>query len=284
MLASTKKLGHPVFIAAVLLLVINDWILKTAFHNFITGKLSDFAGLFAFPFFLSTVFTRWKKRLHLLTAVLFIFWKSDLSQPILNFLNSIYIPVNRTIDFGDNIALISIIFSYKFSNNCTKQYITSPVFIKTIAAVSCIAFMATSAPPRDLKKFIAIDKEYAFNFSKRELVSRLNSVQLKEINQVNKISGQIDFDSETNVFHYHGKTDTLALILDFENIKDTDTIRYKTSFAEIMITGNDSISMMKLVSIYYYVPKHKEKDFRDKAITVFEKWVVKKIKKSVRKN
>lgn len=51
-----------------------------------------------------------------------------------------------------------------------------------------------------------------------------------------------------------------------------------------MITGNDSISMMKLVSIYYYVPKHKEKDFRDKAITVFEKWVVKKIKKNVRKN
>jgi hypothetical protein len=284
MLASTKKLGHPLFIAAVLLLAINDWILKTTFHNFVTGKISDFAGLFAFPFFISTLFPSSKKQLHQLTAVLFIFWKSDLSQPIINLLNSIYIPVNRTIDFGDNIALISVIFSYKFFNNCTQTYPGRPVFIKAITIVSCLAFMATSLPPRDLRKFIAIDKEYPFNFSKRELVSRLNSVQLKEINQANKISGQIDFDSETNVFHYQGKTDTLALILDFENIKDSDTIRYKTSFAEIMITGNDNTSMLKLVSIYYYVPKHKEKDFRNKAIEMFEKWVVKKIKKSVRKN
>jgi hypothetical protein len=281
MLAPTKKLGHPLFIAAVLLLAINDWILKTTFHNFVTGKISDFAGLFAFPFFISTLSPSSKKQLHLLTAVLFIFWKSDLSQPIINLLNSIYIPVNRTIDFGDNIALISVIFSYKFFNNCTQTYPGRPVFIKAITIVSCLAFMATSLPPRDLRKFIAIDKEYPFNFSKRELVS---SVQLKEINQANKISGQIDFDSETNVFHYQGKTDTLALILDFEKVKDTDTIRYKTSFAEIMITGNDNTSMLKLVSIYYYVPKHKEKDFRNKAIEMFEKWVVKKIKKSVRKN
>ncbi|WP_462250863.1 hypothetical protein [Ferruginibacter sp.] len=284
MIADKQKLAHPAFILSVLLLITNDWLFKVSFHNFITGKLSDFAGLFAFPFFLSTVFPRLKKPLHVFTGVLFIFWKSDLSQPIINLLNSIYIPVNRTIDFGDNIALISVIFSYIFFNTCTQPYIAKPIFIKVIAIVSCIAFMATSVPPRDLRKFIAIDKEYPFNFSKRELLSRLNSVQLKEINQANKVSGQVDFDSETNVFHFHGETDTLALILDYEKIKDTDTVRYKTSFVEIMITGNDNTSMLKLVSIYYYVPKHKEKDFRDKAITVFEKWVVKKIKKSVRKN
>lgn len=46
---------HPVALAAVLVLVVNDWVLKPRFHGAITGKLSDVAGLAFAPVLLSAV-------------------------------------------------------------------------------------------------------------------------------------------------------------------------------------------------------------------------------------
>ena len=43
---------HPVAIAAIAVLVLNDHFLKSAAPGLITGKLSDFAGLTFFPLFL----------------------------------------------------------------------------------------------------------------------------------------------------------------------------------------------------------------------------------------
>jgi hypothetical protein len=40
---------HPVVLASIALLVVNDHVLKSAYPGFITGKLSDFAGLAFFP-------------------------------------------------------------------------------------------------------------------------------------------------------------------------------------------------------------------------------------------
>jgi hypothetical protein len=283
MLAEKQKLTHPFFISSVLLLIINDWFLKAVFHNAFTGKISDFTGLFAFPFFLSALLPQWKKLLHILTAVFFIFWKSELSQPCINLLNAIHIPASRTIDFSDNIALVSIMISYQIFTR-KNEYNAKPFLIRAITVIACLAFMATSMPQEEKRKFVVINKEYRFNFSKRELVSRLNMVQLKDVIQINKFSGAIDFDSETNVFHFAGQKDTLALILDYEKINDADTILYKTSYAEIMILGNDKNSALKLVSIYHFIPAYKKKDFKDKAIRQFEKWVVKKIRKAAKKN
>ena len=46
---------HPIALAAVLLLVINDWVLKPHWPGAITGKLSDVAGLIFAPVLLSAV-------------------------------------------------------------------------------------------------------------------------------------------------------------------------------------------------------------------------------------
>jgi hypothetical protein len=40
---------HPMILAAIVVLVINDQVLKTVMPGFITGKLSDVAGLLFFP-------------------------------------------------------------------------------------------------------------------------------------------------------------------------------------------------------------------------------------------
>jgi hypothetical protein len=46
---------HPVALAAVLLLVVNDWLLKPRWSGAVTGKLSDVAGLVFAPVVLSSL-------------------------------------------------------------------------------------------------------------------------------------------------------------------------------------------------------------------------------------
>ena len=46
---SGRALQHPVALAALVLLVVNDHILKAASPGWLTGKLSDVAGLVFFP-------------------------------------------------------------------------------------------------------------------------------------------------------------------------------------------------------------------------------------------
>lgn len=46
---------HPVVLAAVVVLVVNDWVLKPRFHDWLTGKLSDVAGLLFAPLVLSAM-------------------------------------------------------------------------------------------------------------------------------------------------------------------------------------------------------------------------------------
>jgi len=50
-----ERLLHPLSLAAVALLVLNDHLLKARFPGWWTGKLSDFAGLAFFPVFLQAL-------------------------------------------------------------------------------------------------------------------------------------------------------------------------------------------------------------------------------------
>ena len=50
-----RCLGHPLSLLSIGLLVLNDHILKAAAPSWWTGKLSDFAGLFFFPFLLAVL-------------------------------------------------------------------------------------------------------------------------------------------------------------------------------------------------------------------------------------
>jgi len=46
---------HPLVLLAVVVLVVNDWVLKPRFHDWLTGKLSDVAGLLFAPLVLSAM-------------------------------------------------------------------------------------------------------------------------------------------------------------------------------------------------------------------------------------
>jgi hypothetical protein len=48
-------LVHPIALGSIALLMVNDHVLKPTYGNWITGKLSDFAGLVFFPLLLVSV-------------------------------------------------------------------------------------------------------------------------------------------------------------------------------------------------------------------------------------
>jgi hypothetical protein len=142
-----KHLFRMLFLASIFLLLLNDLYLKFEYHNYLTGKLSDFVGLFAFPYFFSSFFPKKIKPIYILSGILFLFWKSELSQPIFDFAHSIGIGINRTVDYSDLTALFVLPFSYIYWNLESK-----PLFIATkklkpiIIGISCFAFIATTLP------------------------------------------------------------------------------------------------------------------------------------------
>ena len=50
-----EELLAPPILLAILVTAVNDHLLKAAFPGFVTGKISDFSGLFFFPFLVTSI-------------------------------------------------------------------------------------------------------------------------------------------------------------------------------------------------------------------------------------
>ena len=125
----------PSYVIALFLLLLNDHVLKSAFPGFVTGKLSDFAGVFAFAAFFASVIPRRAAAICAATGALFVWWKSPLSQPVVEALG-----MSRVVDWTDLAALIVLPFAYRFA--VRKPIAWNPA----IVCVSLFAFAATSVP------------------------------------------------------------------------------------------------------------------------------------------
>lgn len=151
---SAEILASPTFVAAVLLLVVNDWILKAAYGSWWTGKLSDFAGLYAFPLFWSAFLPRRRAMIFALTVVGFLVWKSPLSGAPIAAWNALGLwPVSRVVDYTDWIALAALVPSYRTAlgpaGSVRRRWIivARRAAAAGMAAVAAVAFMATSTSP-----------------------------------------------------------------------------------------------------------------------------------------
>ena len=78
-----ESLASPAFIAALALLVINDFALKPLLHNAVTGKVSDFAGLFALTLFVATLWPRHRRLASWAIAAAFTLWKTSYAEPLI---------------------------------------------------------------------------------------------------------------------------------------------------------------------------------------------------------
>ncbi|MDC0008315.1 hypothetical protein OAE12_01255, partial [bacterium] len=150
------------FLASIFLLLTNDLYLKYEYHNYLTGKLSDFAGLFAFPYFFSCFFPKKTKQIYVFSGVLFIIWKSEFSQPIFDFAHSYGIGIDRTVDYSDLISLLIIPVSYIYWKTDFKQiFRPNKIFKPIIVSICCFAFVATSVPSKN--GTINIKSDYEVN-------------------------------------------------------------------------------------------------------------------------
>lgn len=139
-----------VFIVSIILLFINDHFLKLYFHNWFTGKFSDFLGMIIFPLFLAYIFPKLRTFSVFVSFVLFIFWNSPFSEGFIDFYNQISpIAVARVVDYTDFIAFIFLVIPFLLIKY---DALLQPFKIRKISPAlvllpSVFVMMATSPPP-----------------------------------------------------------------------------------------------------------------------------------------
>jgi hypothetical protein len=140
-----------IFIFNLVLLLCNDFYWKQTYHNALTGKISDFAGLVVFALFFTAFFPVFKKNIFIGTAILFTFWKSAFSESFIQFLNDSYFPCSRVVDYSDLMALLVLPFIYDYKRFTIN--ILLPQYLRlAIASIALFAIYATSPPPSSYYK------------------------------------------------------------------------------------------------------------------------------------
>jgi hypothetical protein len=135
----------PGFLLALLLLILNDHVLKYTFHNSLTGKLSDLVGLFAFSVFWLALFDRQKSReILVVIGVLFFVWKTELSEPFIHLINGISpLDFDRVVDYSDLCALLMLPVASWYVK-VALPLVSSQMAPIGIGVLSLVAFVATS--------------------------------------------------------------------------------------------------------------------------------------------
>ena len=179
---------RKIFLVSIFLLLLNDLYLKEQFHNLLTGKLSDFVGLFAFPYFFSVLFKNKVKQTFILTGILFIFWKSNSSQFVIDYLNNLGIGINRVVDYSDLIALsiLPLSYLYRTQNNIgIKKINLLPK--ELIIGICSFAFIATTLPRESGELNLKSEYQTQVEIPKEELIRTLLKASVNNVDSKYRI-------------------------------------------------------------------------------------------------
>jgi hypothetical protein len=145
--ARLASLGSPAFVAALALLVVNDVALKPLLHNAVTGKLSDFAGLFALALFVATFWPRQSRVGAWVIALAFAYWKTRYAEPLIGALNAVSpVALGRTVDLTDLVALPMIPLAVWAAPRLRPWPLPRALQV-LLAVLAPLAFAATSRLP-----------------------------------------------------------------------------------------------------------------------------------------
>ena len=137
------------FLVSLLALLLNDSWLKYALPGPVTGKLSDVAGIGIVTLLLLAACPR-RLPVFALVAVGFAFWKSPLSQPLIDAMNAyLPFPTARTIDYTDLLALLIMpLYACVAADAGKFRVLTrgSRLLWPPVAVATAFALMATSVP------------------------------------------------------------------------------------------------------------------------------------------
>jgi hypothetical protein len=165
----------PWFLGALGVLLLNDHFLKPAFSNALTGKLSDVAGLWAFPLFWSALLPRWRAVIHAATGAGFVLWKSPAAQPFIDGWNEL-MPwsIGRTVDWTDLIALVVLPAAYLHSGGSSRPPgSVLPLGRPVVIVVALFAFAATS-----FRTDFRYRQSYAARASRERLIEQIDALRM----------------------------------------------------------------------------------------------------------
>ncbi|HMD00181.1 MAG TPA: hypothetical protein VKH37_08500, partial [Ferruginibacter sp.] len=125
--------------------------LKQQFHNWFTGKLSDAAGIIMLPLLLAFLFPRLRTNAVWISAIIFVVWKSPLSQLMIDTYDQFaLIPITRIVDYSDLFVFVLLPVPYMMIKG-SERFATStggnhrPV----ILLVPTIFILMATSPPRN---------------------------------------------------------------------------------------------------------------------------------------
>lgn len=176
--ARLRPLLAPSFLAALGLLLLNDFVLKAALHNAFTGKLSDFAGLYAFAWVGLCLLPRGHRAWLWAVAIAFALWKSPLSSPLISAWNDVApFAIGRVVDAGDLLALAVLpLAGWRFKAGERPISLPAPNWLpKAVLGIAVFAFAATSK----IEEW-TFQADYDLPFGVEEAVRRLNAVNIAD--------------------------------------------------------------------------------------------------------
>jgi len=248
-----SPLRNSYFILSLIILLTNDFYLKYEYHSWITGKLSDVAGLFVFVYFWTAIFPTRKNTVYILSGLIFVYWKSAYSQPIINFFSENIYSIDRTIDMSDLFALLVLPVAYLINRNeCSKLKI-DPI---PLAFLTIFSFCATSVPRPTLTfdqpeyvLFRSGDFEQVDNYPNEFKVYDLDGMKVVAINRIetNKRTALKDDFYKLQILSHMDLR--VLCILKGNYSRDTVLSAFKQLRDSLMIRGTTSITL-NLDSVY----------------------------------
>lgn len=245
-------LTSPGFVISLSLLLINDFYLKSALNIPFTGKLSDFAGLFAFTLFWIALFPRFRRAICLGIALSFIFWKSIYSQPFIDLWNGLgIVRFSREVDLTDLVALSVLPLAYSYASRRMPGRVVPNWVPTSLALIAVFAFTATSYRT----KYEDYDNKYYFAGSKGELFKKVDDLHLTYFDhplwKEEKESGKLELEIPSSIC--------------FDYI-DADV--------EVKEIGNQTV--VSITKLQHHCPKH-DGD-REKLLAEFEREFIERLK------
>jgi len=139
---------NPIFIIGILMLFINDQILKFQFPGFLTGKLSDVLGIITFPLLLTFIFPKLKENSVYIAFIIFAFWKSGYSQPFIDFYNQYsLIQTSRIIDYSDLLVIIFLPIPYYLIKNNSFGFFKVEWINSNLILIGSLFILIAESPP-----------------------------------------------------------------------------------------------------------------------------------------
>lgn len=232
----------PLFLLGLFLLLLNDFVLKAHFGNFLTGKLSDFAGLFVLPLFLVTFLPKNRLLIYIATGLFFIYWKSPLSEGLIEFVNSLEVfRIGRTVDYSDLAALLVLPASHSYFRRQTEgktHYsvnFLNQVFQLVIITISVFAFAATTLT-KDRRLYL--EDAFLVNENHRQIESSLKTNQAIRMIRVRRDDEFFDTNKYPNI-----KIDRRTYFFDF--LIDEKTCDSNATAVSFVITETERYAELR---------------------------------------